>query len=75
MNPLPLALAALLPVMIGPLPPPPGQTLTMQLCNGGTITIPVGSDKPAPERDCHPKGWHAGTCRERDEAKHPKRAN
>jgi hypothetical protein len=75
MNPLPLALAALLPVMIGPLPPPPGQTLTMQLCGGGTITIPVGGDKPAPERDCHPKGCHAGTCRERDQTKHPKRAN
>lgn len=64
MNLLPLALAALLPVMIGPLPAAPDQTLTMQLCNGGTITIPVGDDKPAPERDCHPKGCHAGTCRE-----------
>jgi len=64
LNLLPLALAALLPVMIGPLPAPPGPTLTMQLCNGGTITIPVGGGKPAPERDCHPKGCHAGTCRE-----------
>jgi len=79
-NLLPLALAALVPVMIGPLPAEPGKTLTMQLCNGGTITIelgttPVGDGKPAPERDCHPKGCHAGTCREKDEAKHPKRAN
>lgn len=73
MNPLPFALAALLPVMIGPLPAEPGRTLTMHLCGGGTITIPVGGEKPAPERDCHPKGCHAGTCRERDEAKHPKR--
>jgi len=75
MNPLPLALAALLPVMIGPLPAPPGQTLTMQLCNGGTITIDLGDKRQAPERDCHPKGCHAGTCREKDEAKHPKRTN
>lgn len=73
--PLAFALAALLPVMIGPLPAPPGKTLTMHLCGGGTITIPVGGGKPAPARDCHPKGCHAGTCREKDEAKHPKRAN
>jgi hypothetical protein len=75
MNPLPLALAALLPVMVGPVSAPPGQTLTMQLCNGGTISIPVGGDKPVPERDCHPKGCHAGTCRERTAVKHPKRTN
>ena len=73
--PLALTLAALLPVMIGPLPAPPGKTLTMHLCSGGTITIPVGGGKPAPERDCHPKGCHAGTCRERNGVKHPKRAN
>lgn len=73
MNLLPFALAVLVPVMIGPLPAPPSQTLTMQLCNGGSITIPIGDDKPAPERDCHPKGCHAGTCREREAVKHPKR--
>jgi hypothetical protein len=73
MTPLPFALAALLPVMIGPLPAPQGQTLTMQLCNGGSITIPIGGDKPAPERDCHPKGCHAGTCREKEQTRHPKR--
>jgi hypothetical protein len=71
---LPFALAVLVPVMIGPVPAAQGQTLTMQLCNGGTITIPVGDGKPAPDRDCHPKGCHAGTCREKDEAKQPKRA-
>ena len=64
MNLLPLALAALVPVMIGPLPAGPGKTLTMHLCGGGTITIPVGGGKPAPARDCHSKGCHAGTCRE-----------
>ncbi len=75
MKPLPLALAALVPVMIGPLPAPPGKTLTMHLCGGGTITIPLDNGTPAQKGDCHPKGCHAGTCRERDEAKHPKRAN
>lgn len=75
MNLLALGLAALLPVMIGPLPAAPGKTLTMHLCGGGTITIPVGGGAPDEDRDCHPKGCHAGTCRERDEAKHPKRMN
>jgi len=75
MNPLPLALAVLLPVMIGPLPAPPGQTLTMQLCGGGTIVIPLDDGTPMPDRDCHPKGCHAGTCREKNQTKHPKRAN
>lgn len=74
-SPLPFALAALVPVMIGPLPAAPGQTLTMQLCNGGTITIPVGDERPSQDRDCHPKGCHAGTCREKDQTKHPKRSN
>lgn len=64
----PLALAALVPVMIGPLPAQ-GAAITARLCNGGMITIPLGDNAPAPERDCHPKGCHAGTCREREEAK------
>lgn len=75
---LPLALAALLPVMIGPLPGLPGRMLTMHLCSGGTITvelgpIPVGDERPSQDRDCHPKGCHAGTCREKEQTKHPKR--
>ena len=68
---LPLALAALIPVMIGPLPSQ-GASLTMHLCNGGTITIPIGKDGPGQDRGCHPKGCHAGTCREQDKEKHPK---
>ncbi|MFN4019485.1 MAG: hypothetical protein ACK4IC_03090 [Erythrobacter sp.] len=59
----PFALAVLVPVMIGPMPAE-SATITARLCNGGTITIPVGDGAPAPERDCHPKGCHAGTCRE-----------
>lgn len=66
---LPLALAALVPVMVGPLPAPTASgapaALTARLCNGGTITIPLGPRKsPAGERDCHPKACHAGTCRD-----------
>jgi hypothetical protein len=65
---LPLALAALVPVMLGPLPAEQ-QAITAKLCNGGTITIPVGDDDPAEEGNCHPKGCHAGTCREKEKRK------
>jgi hypothetical protein len=69
---LPLALAALVPVLIGPLPA--GSTaITAKLCNGGTITIPLGDDTPTDERQCHPKGCHAGTCREKHNHLRPKR--
>ncbi|MFY7746258.1 MAG: hypothetical protein ACOVQY_12575 [Erythrobacter sp.] len=63
MSALPFALAALLPVMIGPLPGA-SQTITAKLCNGGTITIPLGKDVPDDDGRCHPKGCHAGTCRD-----------
>lgn len=59
-----LALAALIPVMVGPLPAQ-GQTITATLCGGGTITIPLGDDTPAQDENCHLKGCHAGTCREK----------
>lgn len=61
---LSFAIAALAPVMIGPLPASPGRTLTMHLCGGGTITIPLGDGTPAQDSGCHPKGCHAGACRE-----------
>lgn len=61
------ALASLVPVMIGPLPAQT-QTITAKLCNGGTITIPMGDDAPAQDGNCHPKGCHAGTCREKGKA-------
>jgi hypothetical protein len=59
---LPLALVTLVPVMIGPLPAQ-AATITARLCNGGTITIPLDDNDPAPDENCHPKGCHAGTCR------------
>ena len=66
---LPFALAALVPVMLGPLPAEE-QAITAKLCNGGTITIPVGDgEAPADEGNCHPKGCHAGTCREKEKRK------
>lgn len=68
MNPAACALAALLPVMLGPLPPAP-ETLTAKLCGGGTISIPLparGGHDPAP---CHPKGCHAGGERKRFDRK------
>jgi hypothetical protein len=58
-----LALAALVPVLVGPLPAE-SATLSGQMCGGVEISIPLGKvreDKP----ECHPKGCHAGTCRER----------
>ncbi len=62
---LPLALAALIPVLIGPLPTE-NATITAQLCNGGTITIALGDGKaPVDDGMCHPKACHAGTCREK----------
>ncbi|MEO0057768.1 MAG: hypothetical protein RIT17_1241 [Pseudomonadota bacterium] len=64
MSALPLALAALIPVMIGP-PPAQSTAITAKLCNGGTITIPLSDDAPADDGQCHPKGCHAGNCREK----------
>jgi hypothetical protein len=65
---LPFAVAALVPVMLGPAPAE-HTVMTATLCNGGTITIPLGDDAPADDsRNCHPKGCHAGTCRERDKS-------
>lgn len=72
---LPLfAALALVPVMIGPLPAA-AETITAKLCNGGTITIPVGGAPAGEDGNCHPKGCHAGTCRQKAEQKRPNRAN
>ncbi len=71
---LPLALAALVPVMIGPIPAE-AKTITAMLCNGGTITIPLGRNAPpADDSNCHPKGCHAGTCRPKDRPERAKSA-
>ena len=64
---LPFAFLTLIPVLIGPLPAQ-STAITARLCNGGTITIPVGEDTPDDSGNCHPKGCHAGNCRERDKS-------
>ncbi|MDZ4276081.1 MAG: hypothetical protein U0995_08590 [Erythrobacter sp.] len=62
---LPYAITALVPVLIGPLPVD-SQSMTVPLCNGGTLTIPLGdSEAPMDNRQCHPSGCHAGTSREK----------
>ncbi len=68
---LTLAIAVLGPVMLGPAPATAAPaTLTAELCGGGTITIPLAPRKaPADSSGCHPKGCHAGTCREDKSAK------
>lgn len=62
MNSAALALIALMPMMTGPLPEA-DKTITAELCNGGTITIPLGDRDEAPERDCAQKACHAANCR------------
>ncbi len=62
---LPYAITALVPVLIGPLPVD-SQSMTVPLCNGGTITIPLDDgEAPMDNRQCHPSGCHAGTSREK----------
>jgi hypothetical protein len=62
MSQLWLPLAALWPMMAGPLPVPQ-QELTAQLCNGGSIVIPLGDEAPDLPPDCHQKGCHARCSR------------
>lgn len=65
MNPSILAIAALVPIAIGPLPSEE-RTLVMTLCDGGSITIPIGDDDPEGPRNCHQQACHAGSCREKN---------
>lgn len=44
------------------------RTLTLALCNGGEITIPLGDGNP-PARDCDPKACHGAACREKAKEK------
>ncbi len=59
-----LALIALAPMMIGPLPS--GQNaITASLCGGGTIRIPIDGDDDQPTEQPCSKACHAGACRKR----------
>ncbi|MCU0948605.1 MAG: hypothetical protein MUF47_10185 [Porphyrobacter sp.] len=66
------ALAALIPVLIGPLPVAGTRlssiTLQGKLCGGETIAIPLGKQDSPEQSPCHPKGCHAGTCRDKSKS-------
>ena len=65
-----LALTALIPLIAGTTPhEAKADAITVALCNGGTITLDLGREDPAPEGDCHQKGCHAGACREKHKVK------
>ena len=59
-----VAIVALVPIAIGPLPEKQ-EVLVAALCNGGTIEIPLGDQDGEPRRGCHQQACHAGNCRER----------
>jgi hypothetical protein len=69
MNGAALAFAALVPLAVGSAPPEE-RTLTLALCSGGDITIPLG-DGDAPERGCDHTACHATACREKAKEKLP----
>lgn len=59
------ALSALLPMAAGPMQPE-ARAMTVELCSGVKIVIPLdGTGPDEPERPCHDKACHAGTCRKR----------
>ena len=60
MSPVVLALAALIPLMTGPLPAQE-RSITARLCNGGTVVIPLDSEDEPEPAPCPQKGCHA-TC-------------
>jgi hypothetical protein len=70
---LPFALAALMPILIGPMPAD-NAAITAKLCNGGAVTIPLGDGGPSDDGQCHPKGCHAGNCRTKSSLERAKRA-
>ncbi|MHA7819377.1 MAG: hypothetical protein ACX930_07005 [Erythrobacter sp.] len=58
------AILALVPLAIGPLPQD-DRTLTISLCLGGEIIIPLDGGEKKQDRDCHQQACHAGSCREK----------
>ncbi len=69
MNGSALALLALVPMITGPLPADDNNTLTMTLCDGGSITISLGGEKKDTAPDCHEKACHAANCRKQFDLK------
>ncbi len=57
---------ALVPMMMGTAPRSgTGEALVAQLCNGGTITIPLGDDEQNDREFCPKNACHSSTCRRR----------
>lgn len=65
MTPGYLAMLAVIPMAIGPLPQGEGPVLVARLCAGGTITIPVRDREPQLPETCPFKACHAGSCRKK----------
>jgi hypothetical protein len=57
-----IGLMALVPMISGPLPQHE-TALTVALCSGGEISIPLGDGDEDQRRDCHQQACHASTCR------------
>lgn len=70
-----LSILAVFSLATGPIPMGDGEspaTLTLGLCNGGEITIPIGDDKGEDPRDCHSMACHAAS---REKAKRFSKGN
>ncbi len=65
MNAAILALVALVPAMIGPLPAPTETVLHVALCGGGTAAIPLPRRQREVPEPCSQKACHAGCSRKR----------
>jgi hypothetical protein len=67
-----LGLVAMLPAAFNPSPPARAQAVTVALCSGGTIEIPVnqGPQGPAEDAPCCVKACHTGQSRKRAGACH-----
>ena len=63
MNPSWLLLVSIAPMVVGPAPAERENLLIVSLCNGGTITIPLGNDGEQDKRHCDINACHAGNCR------------
>lgn len=65
MTPGYLALLALVPVALGPLPQDGERSIVARLCAGGEITIPLRDNAPVLPETCPFKACHAGGCRKK----------